>query len=42
MTVFYHHLQLGEPRAEALRQAKLRFIRSGTALVIPTTGRLSS
>ena len=32
MTVFYHHLQLGEPRAEALRQAKLRFIRSGTAL----------
>jgi CHAT domain-containing protein len=29
MRVFYHHLQRGASRAEALRRAKLRFARSG-------------
>ena len=35
MRVFYHHLQRGATRAEALRQAKLRFLESGTALAHP-------
>jgi CHAT domain-containing protein/tetratricopeptide (TPR) repeat protein len=35
MRVFYHHLQRGASRAEALRQAKLRFLRSGSALSDP-------
>ncbi|MBV9496785.1 MAG: CHAT domain-containing protein [Acidobacteria bacterium] len=35
MRVFYHHLQRGATRAEALRQAKLRFLRSGTELRDP-------
>jgi CHAT domain-containing protein len=35
MKVFYHHLQRGESRAEALRLAKLRFLRSGTELSDP-------
>jgi CHAT domain-containing protein len=30
MRIFYHHLQRGESRAEALRLAKVRFIASGT------------
>lgn len=35
MKVFYHHLQRGASRAEALRLAKLRFARSGTAIRDP-------
>ena len=35
MKVFYHHLQRGEPRDEALRQAKLRFLHSGNELADP-------
>jgi hypothetical protein len=35
MRVFYHHLQRGVSRAEALRLAKLRFLRSGTPLNEP-------
>jgi CHAT domain-containing protein len=35
MTVFYHHLQRGEPRAEALRLAKVRFLESGAPLSDP-------
>jgi hypothetical protein len=35
MEVFYHHLQRGEPRDEALRRAKLRLARSGTELADP-------
>lgn len=35
MAVFYHHLQRGLTRDEALRQAKLRFLQSGTALADP-------
>ncbi|HEX9160930.1 MAG TPA: CHAT domain-containing tetratricopeptide repeat protein [Thermoanaerobaculia bacterium] len=35
MKVFYHHLQRGESRAEALRQAKLKFLRSGSQLSNP-------
>ena len=35
MAVFYHHLQAGATRDEALRRAKLRFLRSGTALADP-------
>jgi CHAT domain-containing protein len=35
MRVFYHHLQRGASRAEALRQAKLRFLRSESALSDP-------
>ncbi|MBV8516202.1 MAG: CHAT domain-containing protein [Acidobacteria bacterium] len=35
MRVFYHHLQLGATRAEALRRAKLRFAHSNTALADP-------
>jgi CHAT domain-containing protein len=35
MRIFYSHLQRGATRAEALRLAKLRFLRSGTALADP-------
>jgi CHAT domain-containing protein/tetratricopeptide (TPR) repeat protein len=35
MRVFYHHLQRGSSRAEALRRAKLRFIGSGGPLADP-------
>lgn len=35
MTVFYHHLQRGEPRAEALRLAKVRFLESSSTLSDP-------
>ncbi len=35
MKVFYYHLQRGSSRAEALRQAKLRFISSGSDLSHP-------
>lgn len=35
MKVFYHHLQRGLPRAEALRRAKMRFIESGSNLRNP-------
>jgi tetratricopeptide (TPR) repeat protein len=35
MTGFYHHLQRGVPRDEALRRAKLRLLGSGTALADP-------
>jgi tetratricopeptide (TPR) repeat protein len=35
MRVFYHHLQRGEPRDEALRRAKLRFLESGSTLAHP-------
>jgi hypothetical protein len=35
MQVFYHHLQRGVPRDEALRRAKLRFLESGTDLADP-------
>jgi tetratricopeptide (TPR) repeat protein len=35
MQVFYHHLQRGAPRDEALRRAKLRFLESGTNLADP-------
>ena len=35
MRVFYHHLQRGSSRAEALRRAKLRFARSGAPLNHP-------
>jgi tetratricopeptide (TPR) repeat protein len=35
MEVFYHHLQRGLPRAEALREAKLRFLESGSTLAHP-------
>ena len=35
MQVFYHHLQSGLPRDEALRRAKLRFLESGSALADP-------
>lgn len=35
MTLFYHHLQAGAPRDEALRLAKLRFLQSGTDLASP-------
>jgi CHAT domain-containing protein len=35
MRIFYHHLQSGVSRAEALRLAKLRFIRSGQPLNDP-------
>ena len=35
MTVFYHHLQQGLARDEALRRAKLAFAGSGTALADP-------
>ena len=35
MAVFYFHLRGGASRDEALRQAKLRFIRSGTGLADP-------
>jgi tetratricopeptide (TPR) repeat protein len=35
MNVFYHHLQRGQPRTEALRLAKVRFLRSDTALRHP-------
>jgi len=35
MKVFYYHLQRGVSRAEALRLAKLRFIRSGSELSSP-------
>jgi len=35
MEVFYHHLQRGERRDEALRRAKLRFVQSGTELADP-------
>jgi CHAT domain-containing protein len=35
MTGFYHHLQRGAPRDEALRRAKLRLLTSGTALADP-------
>jgi tetratricopeptide (TPR) repeat protein len=35
MQVFYHHLQRGVARDEALRRAKLRFLESGTDLADP-------
>jgi len=35
MKIFYHHLQRGEPRDEALRLAKLRFLQSGSGLSDP-------
>jgi hypothetical protein len=35
MKTFYHHLQRGETRAEALRLAKLRFLGSGSTLSDP-------
>ncbi len=35
MRVFYYHLRRGVPRAEALRQAKLSFIDSGSPLAKP-------
>ena len=35
MEVFYHHLQRGERRDEALRRAKLRFVQSGNELADP-------
>jgi hypothetical protein len=35
MKVFYHHLQSGQSRAEALRAAKLRFLQSGGPLGDP-------
>lgn len=35
MRIFYHHLQRGEPRADALRRAKLRFVASGAPLNDP-------
>jgi tetratricopeptide (TPR) repeat protein len=35
MRVFYHHLQRGSSRAEALRAAKLRFLESGAPLNDP-------
>jgi hypothetical protein len=35
MTGFYHHLQRGVSRDEALRRAKLRLARSGTELADP-------
>jgi CHAT domain-containing protein len=35
MAVFYHHLQSGLTRDEALRRAKLRFLESDTALADP-------
>lgn len=35
MTVFYHHLQRGETRDEALRRAKLRFLASGSPVSDP-------
>jgi CHAT domain-containing protein len=35
MRVFYHHLQRGASRAEALRRAKLRFLASGPPLNDP-------
>ena len=35
MAVFYHHLQAGATRDEALRRAKLRFLQSGTSLADP-------
>ncbi len=35
MKIFYHHLQRGATRAEALRLAKLRFLGSGSELANP-------
>jgi CHAT domain-containing protein len=35
MQVFYHHLQRGVPRDEALRRAKLRFLEPGSDLADP-------
>ena len=35
MEVFYHHLQRGESRDEALRLAKVRFLQSGSSLAHP-------
>jgi CHAT domain-containing protein len=35
MSGFYHHLQTGAPRDEALRRAKLRFLQSGRPLADP-------
>ena len=35
MEIFYHHLQRGEPRDEALRLAKLRLLASGSTLSHP-------
>jgi multisubunit Na+/H+ antiporter MnhC subunit len=35
MQVFYHHLQGGVPRDEALRRAKLRFRQTSSALADP-------
>jgi len=35
MQVFYHHLNRGEPRDEALRRAKLRFLGGGSTLADP-------
>ena len=35
MQVFYHHLQRGVPRDEALRRTKLRFLEPGSDLADP-------
>ena len=35
MSVFYHHLQSGVSRDEALRRAKIRFLESGSGLADP-------
>jgi tetratricopeptide (TPR) repeat protein len=35
MQVFYHHLQRGLPRDEALRRAKLRFLEPGSTMADP-------
>jgi CHAT domain-containing protein len=35
MQVFYHYLQRGEPRDQALRRAKLRFLNDRTAVADP-------
>ncbi len=35
MQVFYHHLNRGEPRDEALRRAKLKFLSGGSTLADP-------
>lgn len=35
MQLFYHHLQRGVPRDEALRRAKLRFLEAGSGMADP-------
>jgi len=41
MKIFYHHLQQGLPRDEALRRAKRRFLSSGSSLIRTIGGRSS-